>query len=127
MPSILTKGASAIFPLVVRVRPGRRVRQDAMDLVAKNGARLLRAARRADCEDGAALVCAFGDMVRDDDVPPETWPLEDVIELLKGADPLRDAAGPDPSRSAGRPRCADPRLGHDGHGRDPARRSDIPP
>ena len=30
-------------------------------------------------------------MVRDQDVPPETWPLPDVIALMRRADPSEDA------------------------------------
>jgi hypothetical protein len=56
----------------------------------RNRERLICAARRIGGGDGAALACAFKDIVADADYPPPVWPVEELIELLERGLPGKD-------------------------------------
>jgi hypothetical protein len=60
----------------------------ALQFVAGSGTRLVLAATRRGCEEGAALAHALKDMILDSTVDPLHWPLDDMIVLLRR--PARD-------------------------------------
>ena len=69
-------------PLPLRLRGAR--------LITNSGARLVLAATRIGGDEGAALACAFKDMVADTGIHPLHWPLEELIELFRRSGERRD-------------------------------------
>ena len=76
------------------------IRARAIVFVGKYGARIARAVRQSDGEDGAALAAAFEDMVRDDSVGVAGWPICDLIELLQVIRSVPISVAPAPQGSA---------------------------
>lgn len=58
------------------------VRRAAERILLSSGASLIDVLGRAAGEDGLALGFAFRDIVLDQDMPPASWPLTDVLDVL---------------------------------------------
>jgi len=58
------------------------LRQEAKGFLVAHTARLIEVLRLVAAEDGLALGFAFRDIVLDRDMPPSSWPLADVLDLL---------------------------------------------
>jgi hypothetical protein len=54
-----------------------------MRLVRARRARIANAARRVEGDDGLALAHTFCDIVLDDTIRPESWPLLDLLDVLR--------------------------------------------
>lgn len=63
----------------------------AISIIAMPGARLVRAATRTGGEAGAGLPHAMIDMMIDQAVDPEHWPIDDMLTLLRRPDARPDA------------------------------------
>lgn len=91
----------SVSPTTDRISPARTslinqehaVKTLAQRVLCTNGAQLLCIARQVAGDGGAALVLSVRDMVRDGDLIPEAWPVDDVIDLLSGFDAQSDHQG----------------------------------
>lgn len=58
------------------------LRREAERILLSSGASLIDVLRRVAGKDGLALGFAFRDIVLDQDMPPASWPLTDVLDVL---------------------------------------------
>lgn len=66
------------------------LRREAADILFASGIRLTGLLSRIAGEDGLALGWAFVDIALDRDMPPTSWPISEVLEILATADTRGD-------------------------------------